>query len=134
MNLGSVLTDPDQSGLGCLYTTLFALDSNQFCDIIHRYRHMMNGHTPSVHVVTMDCAKLLMLFYWLQHSFVERMKKDTMQAFKSKKDQNKPEYGISTIDGTHVLVIPLGSIHILLYAVNASYCTLHTFLRSSTQL
>ena len=94
---------------------------------------MMNGHTPRVHV-TMDCAKLLMLFYWLQHSFVERMKKNTMQAFKSKNDQNKPEYGISTIDGTHILVIPLGSIHILLYAVNASYCTLHTFLRSSTQL
>ena len=28
----------------------------------------MNGHTPSVHVVTMDHAKLLTLFYWLQHT------------------------------------------------------------------
>ena len=71
--------------------------------------------TPSTRVETMDCAQLLVLFYWLRYRFGKWLKKETMQRVgederaERKKEQNEAEHGESAIDGMHGLVNPLGS-------------------------
>ena len=56
-------------------------------------------------------------------SFRRKVEKgDVAKSSERKKEQNKGEHGESTIDGMHVLVIPLGSVDNVLYPVFAPDC------------